>query len=399
MTTRLRPILALARTAVVRLLRDRSNLFFVFIFPILLIVLIGVQFSDVGDLRLLVYVPEGGGALATELSDTLDSRDDVSVLRAASSQEARDGVSRGAADGALLVPDGYTDALRSSRSAEIGFVSTSDSAGPALRTIVAAVVGDQGTLLGAATVLVASTELDFDDALTTARNTAAAVPGFQVERTVVGVDELAEEFEGLGQFDLGASQQLALFVFVTSLSAAAALIQSRQLGVSRRLLASPVTSATIVLGELLGRFGIALFQALYIVVGTAIVFGVRWGDPVGAALLVSSFSLVAAGAAMLLGSVLDTPAQAAGAGVGIGLAVSALGGAMLPIELMPPTIQQVARATPHAWLLDGFADLVRRGADVGDILPQIGVLITMAVVLASLAGWSYQRKITARSAR
>lgn len=393
MATRMRAVLALARTAVLRLLRDRSNLFFVFIFPILLIVLIGVQFSDPTGFRLLVFVPDDGGALAEELVDTLDSRDDLTVLRASTSQEASDGVSWGVADGALLLPGRYTQALTSSRTAEVGFVATPDSAGPALRTIVSAVVGDQGTLLAATTVLVASTELDFPDALIRARSAAAAVPGFEVERTVVGVNELAAEFEGLGQFDLGASQQLALFVFVTSLSAAAALIQSRELGVSRRLLASPVTSTTIVIGELLGRFGVALFQALYIVIGTAIVFGVRWGDPLGAALLVSSFSMVAAGAAMLLGSVLDTPSQAAGAGVGIGLGISALGGSMLPIELMPETIQQVAKVTPHAWLLDGFADLVRRGARVTDVLPQIGVLLGMALVLGLLASWTFQRKL------
>ena len=390
----MRPVLALARTAVLRLLRDRSNLFFVFVFPILLIVLIGLQFGGPGGFALAVHAPDGVGGLGRELVDALDARDEVRVEFVSSSTEALDLVGRGSVSGALLVPAGYDEALRSGRAVEVSFVTTPDAAGPALRQVVASAVSDQAQLLGAATLVAATAESTFDDALLAARNAVAAVPGVAVDVTVVGQDALAEEFAGLGQFDLGASQQLALFVFVTSLSAAAALIQTREYGVAHRLLSAPVTTRTIITGELLGRFAVAALQAFYIMVGTAVVFGVRWGDPVGALLLVVAFSAVAAGVAMVLGSVLDNAGTAAGAGVGVGLGVSALGGSMVPIEIMPPVMQQVALATPHAWLLDGFADLVRRGATAVDVLPQVGVLLAMALATCLLAARLHQRTLT-----
>jgi hypothetical protein len=62
-------------------------------------------------------------------------------------------------------------------------------------------------------------------------------------------------------------------------------------------------------GEMLGRFGVALVQALLILVGSLLLFGVDWSDPAGAALIAVAFSLVGAGAGMLLGTVLGNEQQ------------------------------------------------------------------------------------------
>jgi ABC-2 type transport system permease protein len=105
----------------------------------------------------------------------------------------------------------------------------------------------------------------------------------------------------LGRFDLGASQQLLLFIFITSMTAATALIETRRLGVARRMFATPTHVSTIVAGEALGRIIVAAFQGVLIMVGAAVVFGVSWGDPLAAGLLMLFFAAVAGGAGMLLG--------------------------------------------------------------------------------------------------
>jgi len=52
-----------------------------------------------------------------------------------------------------------------------------------------------------------------------------------------------------------------------------ALIESRRLGVSRRMLATPTSSATVIAGETLGRVLISCVQALVIILGSALLFG------------------------------------------------------------------------------------------------------------------------------
>jgi ABC-2 type transport system permease protein len=144
----------------------------------------------------------------------------------------------------------------------------------------------------------------------------------------------------------------------------------------------------------MGRFGTALVQGVYIMVLTLIVFGVNWGDPLGAAAVLVALSAAGAGAGMLLGATFSNDQQASGIGVVLALGLAALGGAMMPIELFSPTMRQIAHITPHAWALDAFAELVRRGGGLFDILPELGVLAIYALVLLGLASWRLRVAIT-----
>jgi len=235
------------------------------------------------------------------------------------------------------------------------------------------------------------TDGDFGIALDRARSLAPSIPEIDVEAMTVGEALFPPS---MGRFDLGAPQQLVLFTFLTALAGSAALILSRQLGISERMLSTPTLVNTIVVGESAGRFAVAFVQGLYIMVLTWVIFGVDWGDPLGAFLILALFSAVGAGAGMLMGSVLDNDQQAAGIGVVASLGLAALGGSMMPLELFSPTLKTVAHATPHAWALDGFAELVRRNGDTMDILPELGILAIYAAVLLGLAAWRLRVAIT-----
>lgn len=67
---------------------------------------------------------------------------------------------------------------------------------------------------------------------------------------------------------------------------------------------------------------------------------------------------------------------------------------MFPLELFSPTMQTVAHATPHAWALDGFAELVRHDGNAIDILPELGVLVLYAAALLLVAAWRLRVVIT-----
>jgi len=97
---------------------------------------------------------------------------------------------------------------------------------------------------------------------------------------------------------------------------------------------------------------------------------------------------------MLIGSVLRTEQQAGGIGILIGLGLAALGGCMVPLEFFSPSMQKVAHLTPHAWALDGYAELVRRDGTFADVLPYVGILLGYAAVLLGLAAWRLRVAIT-----
>jgi ABC-2 type transport system permease protein len=201
-------------------------------------------------------------------------------------------------------------------------------------------------------------------------------------------------FANYGQFTLGAQTQLVLFMFMTSLTAATQLVISKQLGVSRRMVATPTSPATIVAGEGIGRFLVAMLQAAVIIVVATLAFGVDWGDPFAAMVIVLGFALVGAGVALLVGAIATNAEQASSIAVFVSLAFGALGGCMIPIEFMPPAMQTIGHLTPHAWAVDGLRELVTGGGGLASIAPQVAILVAYGVVLVALAAWRFRIALT-----
>jgi ABC-2 type transport system permease protein len=385
--------LTIAWTELVRLFRDRSNLFFVLLFPLLLVVLIGAGFGGSFDARVGVSAPSGDPR-AEALLRALDDAEGVTVVEQADLGVLEDSVSRGRLSAGLVVPPGYTDTLERGEPVQLGYIGRADASALSIRAIVDAVVSDQSATLAAARAASSALDQEPGSTLALAEQLRGQLPRIGVDVEEVGGDELAREFAGLGQFDLGASSQLFLFTFLTALSAGAALIQTRELGVARRMLSTPTSAGTILAGQATGRIAVAIFQATYLVLATWLLFRVDWGDPLATGVVVLLFCVLSGAAGMLLGATFRTDSQAGGVGIGLGLGMAALGGSMVPLEIFPEGMRAVAFVTPHAWANTAMAEIVRRDGGLGDVLLEVGVLALYAVVLLALAAWRLQRVLS-----
>ena len=386
-------ILTIAMTSLRRLLRERTNIFFVFILPMLLILILGAAFGGSSDSR-IGLVNATGGDLAKDLSKRIDSAEGLAVLAVKDRATAIRQVERGQLEAAVILPANYDSLLQEGKNVTVDFVARPSASASALGNTVGSAVTEQGAILRAAAFAKTQGAPDFAGALAKAEQISTSVQGLRVEQSTVGKPFV---FSQLGRFELGAYSQLLLFVFLTSMTGATALIQSRQLGVSRRMLSTPTSVRTILMGEALGRLSVALFQGLLIIVGTALFFGVDWGDPLGASATFLLFSMGAAGVGMLMGAIFSNDQQAGGLGVMIGIGLGALGGCMLPLTIMKifsPTLWQVAHITPHAWGIEAYEELILQHGTIADILPQLAVLAGFAAVVFALGTWRLRVTLT-----
>jgi ABC-2 type transport system permease protein len=379
--------LAIARANLVRLLRDRLGLFFIVILPIVLVFVIGLQFGGGFEARVALVAPRAG-ALGGALATALDERWQVETY--ADVAGAREAVAAGRAVLGVVLPEGYDERLRAGQVVDVELLAAPGPDAIGRRRLVEAIVADQAAVVRAARFVAAEQGGDAAAYVGAVDRLQAQLPELRVSAVTVGTSIFPAALRG---FALGAQSELVLFVFLTSLTGAAQLILSRQLGVSRRMLSTPTSTGTILLGEGLGRFAVALFQALLIVVATALLFEVAWGDPIGSAAVILAFSLVSAAVAMLIGAVASNGEQASGIGVMAGLGVAAIGGSMVPPEIFPEPMATISWLTPHRWALDALRELIA-GAGVVDVLPQLGVLLGVAVVVFALATWRLRRAIT-----
>jgi ABC-2 type transport system permease protein len=300
-------------------------------------------------------------------------------------------VARGRVDAGLVVPADYDRRIAAGASAPVRYFARPDSLAQQLSATIQAVAARESAVLGAAQLLHRDRGVPFDQALGRASAVAAQVPHVSVALTAP--DGAAFPRAG-SRFQGGASTQLLLFVFLNSLNGAIWLIETRRLGIARRMLSTPTSTRSILGGLLLGRLSIALVQALIIVVGSALLFGVGWGNPLGTTAVVLAFCLVGTGAGMLLGSLCSTEQQAGPIALLLGLSLAAFGGSMVPLEVFPSAVRSVAHVTPHAWANDAFSKLLDHGGDLVDVLPQVAVLLGFATVSVVIATWQLRRVVT-----
>jgi ABC-2 type transport system permease protein len=383
--------LVMAASALRRLARDRLALFFIVLLPVVIILVVGLAFGDAGSQRVPVGVADlGAGRLGSELRAELEASPALEPRGFEDADAVRKAVRRGVVAAGVVLPAGYDQTLRSGGQAEVTLVVDQSRPAPApVRSAVAAVIAGQGAEVRAASFAAEEAGVPFDTALARARALAEAQEQVRVEATTIGSREDALPTG----FNYTAPANLVLFVFITSVAGAAGLIEARRLGVTRRLLATPTTASTILFGEALGRFAVALLQAAIIFGVGWLLFGVDWGDPPAASLLIVTFALVATGVGMLLGAVLRNAEQATSIGPLVGIALGMLGGCMWPLAIVPAPMRAVGHLFPQAWAMDGFIALIARNAGLAGIIRQLAVLAAFAAVLLALATWRLRKAL------
>jgi ABC-2 type transport system permease protein len=370
--------------------RDRVALFFIVALPTTIMFIIGSTFGSMESFSVGV-VDRDGSAASRDLAAALDRGEGFEVERFDSMEGLRREVRTGTIGAGVVVPSGYADALADPDGATVELIADPSSAlAAATQAAVRAAVGDVAVRVAAARTASDATGTDLATSEELAEDLAAELPLAGVRTESIDDGEAAT----LGSFSYTAPANLVLFTFINTVVAGSFLANERRQGITRRMLATPHGTGTILAGIGAARLLFSLVQSAVLVGIGAIVFGVSWGDPVGAALLVVLFAVVATAVGLVVGAIVDDPDQAQAAAVPIAIALGMLGGCMWPLEIVPPIMRTLGHLSPHAWAMDGWIALVFDGEGVGGIVPQLAVLATFAVVLGVAARLRLLRALT-----
>ena len=216
----------------------------------------------------------------------------------------------------------------------------------------------------------------FEDSLVMARSIQEDAP----ERVTVVEGTTPDEIDYDPRTNTSAGQ-LITWVFIPLFGISALFASERQGGTLRRLLTTPSSKTTFLLGTISGQVGMALIQ-MFLLVGFGIfAMKLNWGrEPLALFVLLFASALAAAAFGTTLGTFIKTAGQAVGLSIMFGMLFAMLGGCMYPLELFPPAIQNAVRILPTTWAMEGMLDLGLRGGGLVEILPEAGVLLGFAAV-------------------
>ena len=384
-------LFAIAATRARRIFRDRVSLFFLVVLPVLVIVIIGAFSGGNGKFRVGI-VDRSTGAFSTGLARDMHTIPGTAAHGYATLAGAKQALRRGEVDVVVDIPPGTDDALGAGRATTIGvYAEEANSTQQAAAQAVSSVIGAHGAGVQAAQFAAANAGGSVESRLDLAVR-------LQRSASSIGVTSHAAQRESKilpAGFSYSAPTMLVLFVFINGFTGGAAIIMTRELGMYTRMSAAPVSARQIVFGEAATYFLIAIAQAVMIILVGAIAFGVHWGDPVAAGLLVVTWAIVATGAGMLAGTLFKTREQVVAIGPPVGIALAMLGGCMWPLEIVGPAMRTIGHATPHAWAVDAWTVLLAQRGNVAGIARNLAVLAGFAVLLLGLAAIRFRRSLSA----
>lgn len=341
-----------------------------------------------GDNRIVVLVVnQDGGALSSELVQTLESSQSVrpQVLDADAAAQRFDD---GDAPALLLIPAGFEASLRAGAPVDLSLqLEPTNANGLAAQQAIQAAATQVSQALSAASGSVQAAEQRrpfaddaqraryFDASLAAAQGLFASAPQRLI--AVAAVQNEQEQYNGAVQ---GTAGQMLVWVFIPLLGTAGMMAYERATGTLKRLLTTPTSTSSYLLGTVASQYSASIVQMLLLVGFGALVMNIVWGPPLAVIAVLLAFGLSSVAMGVMLGAFVKTESQASGLSVMLGMTLGLLSGCLWPLELFPPTMQTVAHILPMTWAMEALTGLAVRGQDLASILPAIGYMLASAVV-------------------
>jgi len=158
------------------------------------------------------------------------------------------------------------------------------------------------------------------------------------------------------------------------------LLDEKEAGTLKRLLYSPVKPTDVLFGKMLAALVISMLQLTIMFVFSWMVFGLPiFKDVTSLILMIITTAFAVSSFGIFLVSIAKSRQQLQGYSTIIIMLMSAIGGSMIPLFVMPEIMQQIAVVSVNYWGIQGFYDIFWRSLPLTEILPKMGVLIAIGL--------------------
>lgn len=186
---------------------------------------------------------------------------------------------------------------------------------------------------------------------------------------------------------------ILFFTMFTIMFGIGSIVEEKEIYVWQRQMVSPLSSATILIGDLISNFIVSMIQMCSVVLLSRIVFKIEWGGSALALLLVLGAYVMAGTALGLFIACLVRTQQQLGAILPtVVVSTSMIGGTMWPREIMSnKVLLAISDLLPQRWAMKGLLDVIMYNGSVRDVLQPVIILLIIAAVLLLASLKPYRR--------
>lgn len=353
--------------------RDRKGILITFLLPIILITLFAFAFGGVAKKK---SKPKPWAVLVVDKDSTATSIDLISKLNAMPtirlipSEEAKalDLVKKGKNVATLIVNTGFEKAVNTDMALpiELKYDAAKELQ---MRMIHSMIQGGFQQLLGKQTP----------------ENTV------RIKATSLIKASSTKAHPGLVQAVGGTAIMMLLFSIA---AIGGGLLDEKEAGTLNRLLMTPIKPIHILLAKMMTAIVVSILQLTAMFVFAWIAFGLPiFMDVISLSLLILCIAFAVSSFGVFLVSTVKTRQQLQGMSTIIIILMSAIGGSMIPINMMPAFMQSIAGISVNYWGIEGFFDIFWRQLPLLDILPKMGILLAIGTGMVLVSTVLFRRNI------
>lgn len=210
-------------------------------------------------------------------------------------------------------------------------------------------------------------------------------------KPLFGLSLEAEGFPGANGAEQAVPGMAAMFATFTGSFAGFTFFREHGWHTWDRLRASQATTPDIMFGKLAPTLIISILQMLTLFVLGVVLFDLRVaGAWAGLVLIIVTFSLAMLSFGMAVTSLSRTSLQLNTYVNLAGIVFAGVGGALVPLAVLPEWVQSVARFVPTFWAMEGFLDVILEGGGVSDVLAPAAALLGFTAVFTALAATRFR---------
>jgi ABC-2 type transport system permease protein len=370
---------ALIKKEMIHMLRDPRTLVFIFMMPILQLLLLGyVNNTDIKNVPTVVFNQDNSSA-SRALLDSFNSTGYFSFDYAVYSQaEVNNMIDSGKAEVGIIIPPNYGTNLATGKTADV--LVLLDGANPTVAGAVLSAAELVGQAYGAS---IRSQQLSLRGPV----GSGSASP-VDVRTNVLYNPDL------LASYNL-VPGLIAMILFQTATSLTAlAIVKERERGTIEQLIVTPIRSWELVVAKIIPYIIVSFANTILIMAVGTFLFGVPLrGSLLLLFALVGLYLLPTLGLGLLISTAARTQQQAQLMTMPIMLPSMMLSGVFFPISSLPFFLQMVGNLLPLTYFVYILRSILVKGVGLNMILPQVIALTIFAILLLGLAARRFQKTL------
>ena len=357
--------IAIAKKVIKELLRDKRTLALMFIAPVFIMWLMNLMFSASTTVNVKLATQD----LPTGLVTKMDELDHVDIETYQDLDQAKEALANEKVDAVISYKDGEY---------QVDYANTDASKTSMIRQVLRTSIASEGTDQLLSRIKQALPQLKLD----------AKAP--EIKESYQYGDKNTGFFARMIPILIG----FVVFFFVFLISGMA-LLKERTSGTLERLLATPVKRSEIVYGYMLSYGIIAIFQTAVVVLAAIWLLDV---EVVGNILNVIIVNVVLALVALAFGILLSTLAKSEFQMmqfIPLVIMPQLFFSGIIPLSSMGEWAPTVGKFLPLTYSGDAISQIILYGHNLGDILPNLGVLMIFLIILTilNIVGLRRYRKV------